>query len=95
MLTFSLPQCPHCTRLNAPGTVNRIDFSATESLNFALIGQCQSCQQPMMGLGKIAFAYRFELAEVRQLMHQHQGPLEALRPIQLIRWLPLPAHAQS
>ncbi|MBP6117593.1 MAG: hypothetical protein KBC57_03050 [Neisseriaceae bacterium] len=65
-------------------------FHPTEPLNFAISGACQACQQSVMGLGKIAFEHRMRLPQARETITHHQGPLEQLPLIQLIRWVPLP-----
>lgn len=98
MATFSLPQCPHCAQAGAQGKVMTYAFHPTEPLNFVISGACLTCQQPIMGLGKIAFEHRMGLPQAREIINQYQGPLEQLPLIQLIRWVPLPqtvAHTAS
>ncbi len=88
MTTFSLPECPHCQQKNSLGEVLHYIFQPQTSLNFAIKGHCQACQQPLIGLAKIAFAQRHALAQAQQTITQHQGTLEQLSCIQLIRWTP-------
>ncbi len=88
MTTFSLPVCPHCQQHNSNGEVLNYLFQATASLNFTIQARCQCCQNPLWGLAKIAFAQRDTLAQAQHSINQHQGQLEQLACIQLIRWLP-------
>lgn len=89
MMTFTLPQCPHCAEANAQGTTQAPFFHVTEPFNFSISGHCLACQKPLLGVGKIAYEYKADLTQAQATITQYEGPLEQLALIQLIRWLPV------